>query len=341
MGTKGLTMFCINCRTQLPDEAKFCSNCGKPTHGTSSGSGSSTQAEPEVTTLPQQERTNQPATGTSVVVEPGSLEGAVREAQAGDVLRLKAGEYRLSHPLEIDKPLSLVGEGSGNTRVLCDGEEYVVKLVGDGPFRVHDLSFEHEGSLWAEVVEVACSVIDIRGCSFIGGVLDKTATYLPWLEGGKGGGRGLSLRNRTRGLVANCESVQNDGYGILVVDQAQPTLEGNSCQENKQSGIGYSGSAAGTARQNTCSANEWHGIRVQDQAHPTLEANTCQANQASGIVIFDQAQPTLEANTCQENGQFGIAYLGDVAVVARQNVCIRNTQDILGGPSPTDPRILQ
>jgi hypothetical protein len=28
-------MLCINCKTQLPDEAKFCLECGEPTHGDS------------------------------------------------------------------------------------------------------------------------------------------------------------------------------------------------------------------------------------------------------------------------------------------------------------------
>jgi hypothetical protein len=98
-------MSCITCGIQLSDEAKFCSNCGVLTHGAPSGSGSTTQAELE------QERTNQPATGTSIEVEPGSLEGAVREAQAGAVLHLKAGEHCPIHPLEIDKPLSSIGEG--------------------------------------------------------------------------------------------------------------------------------------------------------------------------------------------------------------------------------------
>src|SRR5215216_6599003 len=91
-GKEHIPMFCSNCGTQLSDEAQFCSNCGAPTSGTASASGSTTQTE----------------------VELGSLESAVREAQAGDVLRLKAGEHHLIHPLEIDKPLSLIGESSGN-----------------------------------------------------------------------------------------------------------------------------------------------------------------------------------------------------------------------------------
>jgi hypothetical protein len=60
-------MFCTNCGTQLPDEAKFCSNCGKPTHGTPSGSGLSESGDSgDSYNAP----IINPATGTSVEVEP-------------------------------------------------------------------------------------------------------------------------------------------------------------------------------------------------------------------------------------------------------------------------------
>jgi zinc-ribbon domain len=201
-------MFCTNCGTQLPDEAKFCSNCGKPTHGTPSGSGLSESGDSGKS---YDAPIINPATGTSVEVEPdwtsteqdalpkqhiiwdeqkkelteyaeqsitrlvnaslGSpLEAAVREAQAGDILRLKAGEHRLRRPLAVKKPLSLIGEGMDNTRVVCDGEECVVQLQQEGPFMLHDLSFEHEGSRRADVVQVAGGEIDIRRCRFRGGV---------------------------------------------------------------------------------------------------------------------------------------------------------------------------
>ena len=298
--------------------------------------------EPKAEYEPQRERV-----AGEIVVNPGDpLESAAREAPAGATLRLKAGEHRLSQPLEIDKPLSLIGEGMKNTRVLCDGEAYVVKLVDEGPFVLHDLSFEHLGSRWANVVEVASWEIEIRRCRFTGGV---------WDEAGKRGGDGLysgivsswiagiglvnTHKIQTRGLVANCELVQNGLHGIEIgSESAQLTLEANTCQQNKMNGIVYSGSAAATAHQNTCSANGLHGIGVAEQAQPTLEANTCSANGLQGIAVTDQAQPTLKANTCEDNKECGITYARSATGTARHNTCSANEKAgiaIMGQTQPT------
>src|SRR5918998_3694310 len=92
-------------------------------------------------------------TSPSIVVGPGQLESAVCEAPTGTVLHLSAGEHRLSRPLKIDKPLSFIGEEIDNTRIVGDGELYVVSFedgpLGDGPFVIRNLSIEHEGSLRA------------------------------------------------------------------------------------------------------------------------------------------------------------------------------------------------
>ncbi|MBE9183283.1 right-handed parallel beta-helix repeat-containing protein [Microcoleus sp. LEGE 07076] len=267
-----------------------------------------------------------------------TIEEAVQKAQAGATIEVKAGVYHLSLPLQIDKPLVLVGEGMDVTKIVCEAEGYVVKYTGDGLFLAHDLTFDHQGFQWANVVEVVTGEIDFRRCRFTGGFFDA---------GGNRGGTGLYLLGDVRGSVAECEATNNGLHGICVANQAQPTLEANTCQGNKYAGIVYFGNATGTARQNTCTGNELHGIAVQEQAQPTLEANTCQGNKYGGIVYFgnatgtarqntctgnemngigvqEQAQPTLEANTCQGNKCGGIVYFGNATGTARQNTCTGN-----------------
>jgi len=213
---------------------------------------------------------------------------------------LSAGKHRLRHPLEISKPLSLIGEGSGNTSVLGDGDAYVVKFVGNGPFVVHELRFKHEGSQYDEgsqyapVVDVDAGQIDIRSCVFHGGAGRSPIGA----EVGSQGGSGLRLRGQTRGSVANCISLENTLAGILIEEQAHPIVEGSVCTHN----------AAG-------------GIAVSDQAHPILKDNSCHHNSSNGIYVGEQAQPTLESNDCGANWRSGIAYFGSAASIARHNTC--------------------
>jgi parallel beta-helix repeat protein len=280
---------------------------------------------------------------TLVVASDGSgdfcdLEEAVQKAQSGTTIHLKAGIYRLKRPLVIDKPLTLIGEGMETTRIVCDGEECVVKFSGDGLFSARDIAFVHEGNRWADVVTADRGEVSFIRCLFTGGV---------WDEANKRGGDGLWLFGMVGGRIEACQAIGNDLHGIDVSGQALPTLEGNTCRENKSCGIAYSGNSAGVARQNICIGNEFRGIYVGGQAQPTLEGNTCRENKRSGIAYFDnsagvarqnicigngihgiyvggQALPTLEGNTCRENKQDGIAYFDNSAGVARQNICIGN-----------------
>jgi parallel beta-helix repeat protein len=284
--------------------------------------------------------------GALVVAPDGSgdfhsLEEAVQKARSGATIYLKAGMHRLKRPLVIDKPLTLIGEGMETTRIVCDGEGCVVEFSGDGLFSARDLAFVHEGTKWGDAVRANKGEVQFYRCLFTGGV---------WDEANKRGGDGLWLYGTARGDVRECVASGNEGTGIRVSGEAQPTLEGNTCRENKGTGIAYWDSAAGTARQNTCVGNEKHGIYVGGQARPTLEGNTCRENKDTGIAYWHsaagtarqntcvgnekhgiyvggQARPTLEGNTCRENKRDGISYWDNAGGVARSNECTGNGED--------------
>jgi parallel beta-helix repeat protein len=235
--------------------------------------------------------------GTLVVAPDGSgdfrnLEEAVQKAQSGTTIHLKAGIYRLKRPLVIDKPLTLIGEGMETTRIVCDGEECVVKFSGDGLFSARDIAFVHEGNLWANVVTADRGEVSFIRCLFTGGV---------WDEAIKRGGDGLWLFGMVGGRIEACQAIGNDLYGIEVGGQARPTLEGNTCRENKGCGIAYFDNSAGVARQNICIGNGFHGIGVSGQAQPTLEGNTCRENKGCGIAYFENSAGVARQNICADN----------------------------------------
>jgi len=266
-----------------------------------------------------------------------TLAAAVAGVPAGSTIRLDSGRYELSQPLEVDKPLSLLGAGMEETEVVGSGEGYVIRFSGEGPFVAEGITFRYEGASQANVVVVAGGEIDFDGCRFTGASMGEGATVAA----------GLWLAGDTRGTVQNCLVTANESDGIVLVDQAQPALQQNACSANTERGIAYFDQAGGTARQNTCSDNGLHGIELDDGSSPLLEANTvsdnvkagirytgnaagearqneCSGNGLSGIIVAGEAAPSMQGNRLTDNGESGIAFFDQAGGQAQQNECTGN-----------------
>ena len=237
------------------------------------------------------------------------LEEAVQAAAPGDTIRLKAGVYHLSHPMDITKPLSLIGEGMDNTRVFCEAEGYVVYFSSDGQFRAEGIEFAHGGKRPANVLAADQGEVWLTRCRFTGAVWEQTSDS---------GGIGLMLFGTVRGQVQECHVVGN-GWGICVTDEAAPVLEANICQYNNYHGIVCAGQASGLVWKNMCAENNFHGIYVCERAQPTLERNTCQRNKQTGIAYFGEAAGVARDNNCAENGIYGIEVGGKAHPILERN----------------------
>ncbi|HUW14806.1 MAG TPA: right-handed parallel beta-helix repeat-containing protein [Anaerolineae bacterium] len=214
---------------------------------------------------------------------------AVRLAPDGATILLGPGTYRLAEPLDIRKPLRLVGTGMDETEIVSKAEEHVLRFSGAGPFAAEGITFRHAGTAVADVVVVQGGEVSLACCRF-------TGLFSAWGEGAR---VGLRLQGETTGIVRDCVAVGNYTAGILVEGQSRPTLEANTCTDNG-AGIAYFESASGTACQNKCSRN------------------------GEGISVNQHARPMLERNVCSDNTTFGIHYLGEAGGVICQNECARN-----------------
>jgi len=244
-----------------------------------------------------------------------TLEEAIERCPGGKVIGLPAGVYRLKRPLEITKPVELLGEGMDATRVVCDGEGYVIKVTAPR-FTARRISFEHLGANWADVVVIDSPSVLIEACRFRGGV---------WDEQNERGGTGLWIYGAAMGVIKNCRSTQNGLNGITLSGLVELLLEGNTCEGNKLCGILYTGNAGGRARKNVCRNNAL-GIGLSDQAAPTLEGNTCEGNKQDGILYAENAGGTACNNVCRNNGSYGIGVQGQAAPTLEGNTCEGNKQ---------------
>jgi parallel beta-helix repeat protein len=245
-----------------------------------------------------------PETATVRVVLDGSgdytdLKVAVGDIPPGGSVSLAPGIYRLEEPLKVQKPLHLLGAGMDETIIVCEAAGFVVRFSGDGPFVAEDLTFRHEGEAVADVALVEGGNVTFSRCRFTGAVATEAEGY----------GAGLYLQGSTDGIVRECIAVENDGIGIAVFDQAQPTLEKNISSRN-EAGILFTNNAGGIALQNECLENAF-GIQVGEEAQPTLEENVCAENELVGILYGGNAGGGARWNECAGN-QVGI-YLSETA----------------------------
>jgi parallel beta-helix repeat protein len=252
-------------------------------------------------------------------------------------IELGAGTFYLEEPVEIRRPITLVGQGMDETEIVSEAE-LVVEFSGDGPFVVEDITFRHDGRNAADVVVVRKGEVSFSECRFTGGVYDEDVEDIF--------GAGLVLKGSTEGTVRENVVEENGGPGVVVEDRAEPKLEGNTITENEGIGLFYWDNAGGVARENDCSWNAM-GIVVGLNAEPTLEENTCTNNEGSGIMYYGMgggdarrnecyendgsgilvgllSEPTLEENVCRDNKMAGISYSDESGGVARGNECSGN-----------------
>lgn len=277
-----------------------------------------------------------------------TLAEAVQNAPEGATLLLGAGMFQLDEALEIDKPLSLLGKGIDQTEIVSSAAEYTVHVKANGAFSVEGITFKHEGSAFADAVEVEEGQITFKSCRFSGGVINPE---------GKQRGSGLRLREATTGVVQDCVAEENfTGFWILA---EEATLENNLSTRNK-AGIAFGANSKALARYNQVEKNEYNGFVVAMNANPTLEENTsinngnngfifmneatgiaihnvCESNEFSGMYIGEQAAPKLEENLCTKNNENGFLFEGSSAGEAKYNQCSENKATGIGVKGDAQP----
>lgn len=140
---------------------------------------------------------------------------------------------------------------------------------------------------------------------------------------------GISVMGSACPSLLKNDCSENTVAGILVSNEANPTIELNTCKDNQESGISYKHSATGIARFNQCIGNNLCGILVIEQATPILERNSCEQNKATGIGFSDTASGEARSNNCSNNGDFGIAVFEEAKPLIVLNQCEKNDVGIL------------
>lgn len=206
-----------------------------------------------------------------------SLETAVAEAVPGSTIILDAGQFELSAPLVISKSLTLQGAGAdlttisnsaGGTAVLAiDGEQINVQI--------QELALQRSGEFAGNIVIAFEGQVDFEDCKISGGAkaTDDSVT-----------GDGLLVWGSSDVTVKNCTIEENMGAGIVVLDNAQATIDEVTCSHNER-GIAFLEESTGQISNSDCSRNELTGILIAGSAHVDIINNTITGNGSIGILV--------------------------------------------------------
>ncbi len=284
--------------------------------------------------------------------------GAVIRIPAGEFRTSR--QIRIRKPITLrgagKNKTRLVFTGQGEQLL----EDFITIEVSQGsqPVVMEDISFTYQGFSPGNLVVVNSGTAEFNRCSFKGPVYDEEAggggaivfknnsrgtvrqcdfsendtgvevygTAIAVIEDSRFVSNqrgGVAFFDNSGGRVLNNTCRNNELVGIIVVDDAKPTLVGNTCEGN-QWGIAFDERAGGEARNNVCKNNEFVGIEVSDDAKPTLVGNTCEGNKGGGIAFDERAGGEANNNTCNNNGDAGILVTGDAKPTLVGNTCEGN-----------------
>ena len=260
-----------------------------------------------------------PPTDTIRVEVDGSgdyatLEEAVAAVAQRGTITLGAGSYRLVYGLEIDKSFTLIGAGMDESEIVSGAGDYVVRFAGSGTFAAQDITFRHDGTQMADVVQVESGSVDFSRCRFTGAIYVED----------EGNRAGLRFLHTSGGVVRESEFIDNDNSGVMVEGQADPILEKNLFSGNGIVGIGYMGNQGGIARENECTGNAI-GIAVALESVPTVERNICNENDY-GMAYWDSAGGKNSQNECSRN-KIGIVVKASANPALADNDCRDNSEE--------------
>ena len=269
---------------------------------------------PTPTLTPTPTPTQNPTpTPTPIVVNPGDdLAEAILHAPEGETILLSAGTYYLTEPLDIRKPIHLIGAGMYQTEIVSETSDYVVRFSGDGPFIIEEITFRYKGSNPADVVIVESGEFSFSHCLFTGAIYVK----------GRGDHAGLFVQGNATGSVQESKAIDNrDAFGIFITGNAVVNLEANDFSGN-YAGVAYYQDAMGEVQHNNFTQNDV-GIVISSRAAPIVEDNTFTYNELACISYFEMASGAARRNQCS-NSNVGILIFGQASPILEQNECWGN-----------------
>ncbi len=299
-----------------------------------------------------------------VPAEYATLAAAVEAAAAGDTIALAAGQYPLTAPLLITKPLQISGEAADTTVIQTAlAKDEMIKVDKVERFHIEKVALEYAGPPQPEgrtdfpsLLSVFGGHAEVTECMFrrssgFGIIVKQGANAtVSHCRAEDNVMAGIYVKEAdTSAMVVDNTATRNGTEGIMVFDGATATIERNRCTENGNNGIivTRSSSVESAVQDNICDKNGRNGIRIGVESTAAVARNRCHDNALAGIVMdtgsrgsatgnicvggehgliinSSGTEATVEQNDCSESSKAGMGVYFGVKAALHDNNCSRN-----------------
>lgn len=276
------------------------------------------------------------------------------------------GEYNLSDPIIIDKPIRMIAQTIGEVKLIGEGLPNLLVFEGQGKLSLKGFAFSLESQGQTNVVIIKSGDLEMDQCTIEGGkdpqtskrdfgaglILHGTSTATVSNSIFKKNVLGISVQdNSAVTLVSNkftenaygivfrdksdsClrenEYYSNAGYGLMAYDQSELNILRDACHDNK-AGFGFMNHSKATIQEAKSFENEYHGFFIDNDADCVLKNNQGYSNAMSGIAIYGDSQTLLEENELYENSNHGFEVAENAKSTIRNNKIHENSNGIFLG----------
>jgi parallel beta-helix repeat protein len=265
----------------------------------------------------------------------------VAQCKSGQDLILTEGEYQLSNPIIIDKPINLIAKTPGNVFIRGEDLSQLLIFQGNGELALKGICFSLIGSGQTNVAIIKSGHLIMEQCILEGArdhqgnkrdfgaglLISGTTSAIISNSVFKGNLLGISaqdkssitvhenefsnnfygitFRDRSTANLSGNEYKQNKGYGLMAYDESEIIIT-NDINHHNQAGFGLINSAKATIEESKSHDNEIHGFFIDNHASCEIRNSHSHSNEMSGIAIYGDNQSILEGNGIHNNNQAGI-----------------------------------
>jgi len=276
------------------------------------------------------------------------------------------GEYNLSDPIIIDKPIKMIAKTIGEVRLIGDGLSNLLVFEGQGKLSLIGIAFSLESQNQTNVIVIKSGDLEMDQCTIEGGkdpqtskrdfgaglILLGTSTATVSNSIFKKNILGVSAQDKSAvtlvsnkftenayGIVfrdkSNCHSRENEcysntGYGLMAYDESELNIVRDTCHNNK-AGFGFINHSKATIHEAKSFENEYHGFFIDNDSDCVLKNNQSNSNAMSGIAIYGDSQTLLEENEVYENSNHGLEIAENAKSTLRNNKIHENSSGIFLG----------